>query len=1363
MKTVLKSKALESNLAQTREIKIHIPENHQWLLSLSENYWGIHTRLEEFLKEYHHPYSNRAEILKLLYNILIGDFWIYKEIKEQDKVIEIFFEIFNTLLKENLPEELSKQLVYIYLNYFDKNFDVISKYESLSLDFVHVFEKNFEQNYFDYISNIDYFFKSFSKASSIPCLDKIYMTFMRTLCMKNIDFWDESTNIEKWYHDNKDKMSEDYTKEIASLGKSFFDTYNERIEKADSWEKLSNSVFTFSDIIDEFRKKIDVFKKATEQFSYIFYLLHLPGMRYHRHYLLIDLNRAIKRISQELNEKQCVESIKELFSLFSEFKKTNINIILDSILTLGKETINTRNEKLIHCFEEQAIKFGFVSPGVNYLTDRWILQIDPNHVKNIRVWLDIIEYDPEVMQKLLSALIINLHIGGIFIFDTDLFQKDVTKLINARISPIYKRIKQLTRIFPVYFNEIGAEGLLRDVTTRIDEISQRNDKLIHFLRKQIHTEGNNSHIQITLEIIKFWNDRDINRLKNIIPVNVLNEIDVNSCWVKGVHEVLKKTCKRYNYTLEKLLLHASKELEGLTSKIKHDNQKDIERVHLIIKLYQLLKEKYSFETNDIIGVLERFNFIEKKDLEKLNTCIKKNNDVEALKSIYTIMSKLNKIIFDAAISEGWENIYHKRHIAYGIPSMYGEYHETKFEALGVTFRLERIASLIVNKIISGINLEYFTAQTLKDIFSVIELLTKGLSLDGIHNQGLDSKIKIFQYGLTSGALNTNQYVNLFQFIEASLKKIINTYFIRPYDNLLKIIIPQYLEGDNVADRQKKIIFQKSEVFYRNLLSSAFLVQIFDNFIGKILNNLREMTNVLSHDETQNIMSYVPDKNISPLYEETPEMDNQIFLGSKAFYLKKLYLWKYPVPTGFIITTEVFRILNSINKLQSLNSEFDDLLRLHISKLEHLTGLKFGDAKNPLLLSVRSGSTISMPGIMNTFLNVGLNDEITEALSKRNNYRWTSWDCYRRLIQTWGMSFGLDRNEFDQIMIDYKQKYNISKKIDFPPQTMREIAYSYKQLLIDNGIHFETDPFLQIKQAIISVFNSWNVSRAKVYREHMQVADEWGTAVLIQKMVFGNMHRESGSGVLFTHDNQANVSGINIVGDFSFLTQGEDIVAGLVNTLPISERQRLTSYHDKSISLESVYPKIFKRLEEISRELLEIRDFGHQEIEFTFETAAPEDLYILQTRDMEIIKKEKMKIFAISQKEMERVGCGIGIGKGVLNGVTIFDQEDLITLRKSNKDQNAVLVRPDTVPDDIEIIFDCEGLLTGKGGATSHAAVTAANLGKICVVNCTNMNVFEREKKCVIGSHTFSSFDPIAIDGINGIIYKGNYPIEIKEL
>ncbi|MDD4148719.1 MAG: PEP/pyruvate-binding domain-containing protein [Bacteroidales bacterium] len=1366
MDNIIDSTALKANLEQLGEVKIVIPDEHLWFLNLSKDYWGIQKRTEEFLLEFHHPYPNREDIVENLNKLAIGDFWVYKKSSDSNKAISIILGIFDTLLGEDLSDVLLKQLIYNYLNFFSTNETSFTHNEILFKDYIEILDKHFEDKYLSYIGNIRYFLKIFETTddtSTNPTIRQTVFQFLHKLILKNVNFWQETTNIEQWYKEKISVMSDNYWETINTLGKDFFEKYHNNVIKAETIQELRKSAFTFSDIIGAFRKKTDDFVKCTEQFCYIFYLLHLPGMVHHRDYLLLDLNNAIKKVAKEADEEQILKSIDELFTIFADFKKTHIALVLDSILTLSKEIINTNSNNLIHHLEYQMIRFGFVNPGISYLTDDWELKVNPNHIKNIRVWLEIIEYNPEMMKKLLSALIINLRIGGIFIFDTNLFQKDVTQLLNTNISPIYKQIKQLTRIFPVYFNEIGAEGVLRDVSTKIDEMSSRNDKLIHFLRKQIHTEGNNSHIQMTYRIITFWYDLEIKNLKKAVPQNVIDNIEIDSCWVQGVHEALTKVCRQNKLSLNDFL--SIEDPQELLNKTKHANKDDIKRLTLIIELYKLLVEKYSFETNNIIEIIKRHPFVNSEEISHLAALLEKEDNLEALSLIFSLMKKLNEIIFDPTHSEGWDNIYYKRHIAVGIPSMYGKYHEKKFEALGLTFRLERIASVLVSKIIKDFNTEYFTAKTLNDIFTVISLLREGLSLDGIYDQGFDSKLKMYQYSLKSGSFTISQYINLFEFMETGIKGITNKYFIRPYESLLEIIVPQYITEKKLGDpvELKKIILQKSEMFYRELLSSAFLIQSLDYFIGKVLTNLRKMIKSLSHDEVNSIMTYNPDLAFSPLYIEKPTVDNQVFIGSKAYYLKKLYLKGYPVPPGFVITTEIFRRINFIPKLSSLSNEIDNTIKSHVLQLEKMTGLKFGDPEKPLLLSVRSGAAMSMPGAMNTFLNVGLNDEICEILSKQPNFGWTSWDCYRRLLQTWGMSFGINRNEFDQIMLDYKQKYDISQKLGFSNKIMKEMAFSYKQLLVDHNISFESDPYLQLKQAIVSVFRSWSTDRAIVYRHHMQIDEEWGTAVTVQQMVFGNIHQESGSGVFFTRDIQDNTPTMHITGDFSFLSQGEDIVGGLINTLPMSERQRKRYYSKSEISLESVFPAIYQRLKEISKELIEIHGFGHQEIEFTFETSDPKDLYILQTRDMSTNQQNEIMVFDVPREKMHKVGSGIGIGKGVLSGLLVFDHEDVVNLKKHHPDKKAILVRPDTVPDDIAIIIECDGLLTGKGGATSHAAVTASALGKICIVNCVDLSVYEKQKKCDISGVEFNAFDGISIDGNNGNVFKGNYPIKIEEL
>lgn len=1364
---IIESDALKANIEQMKNIKPIIPEEHLWLIAFSKNLWGIHKKTEEFFKEYNHPYSNRNIIVNNITDITNAYFRIYKEFSSEDqiKTFHIFFNIFEKLLHENLADELGKNLVAHYLSFFYKNYPLLQDKEKLLSRSIEILQQNLADNAFCYISNMGHFRKNLACAVENPYIQDKILDFMRQLNLANLRFWDESTHIDHWYETHKNRFSCDYSSSIDKLGRKFFDSQYKNLDQAQTWEELIHITFTFSDIINALKKEIDTFQTIPEQFCYLFYLLHLKGTIYHRDYLIIELNKVIKRFSTELNEEQAILSMDELFIHFKDFKKTHINLILDSILSLGKEIIATHNKKLIHHFENEVIKFGFESPGVAYLTNDWELKVNPAHIKNIRVWLELIEFDPEMMNHLLSALIINLRIGGIFIFDTDFFQKDVTQLLNSKVSPKYKQIKQLTRTFPVFFNEIGAEGKLRNVSTQIDELAHRNDKLIHFLRKQIHTEGNNSHIEITKEVILFWNDLRKNRLSKIVPPNVYEEINPQGEWTIGVHRVLNRFCGLGKCTLDQLLELSKEEIHQLAEQVDHESSLDINRVCLIIELYQLLKEKYIFETKDISSIIRRYNFFDNEEINNFETYLEAKNYTEALKQIYGFMKKLNNIIFDPKESLGWENIYYKRHIAFGIPSMYGRYQEPKFDALGLTYRLELMASILINNIISEVNTEYFTLNTLEKIFDIIQLLRDGLSLDGIYDQGFESNIKMLQYSLTSKSFTIKQYINIFQFMENSIKEITQKYFIRPYERLLRTIIPQYATPEECLDNKtlSKIVIQKSENFYRELISSAFIVQPLDNFIGVILNNLRKQINSLSDNEIQSLMSYDKDLVFSPLYKSTPTLDNQVFLGSKAYYLKNLYLNKFPVPPGFVITTEVFRRMNAIQKIPSLSTEIDDIIKENILKLEEISGLEYGNPEKPLLLSVRSGAAISMPGAMNTFLNVGMNDEITENLSKRDNFAWTSWDCYRRLLQTWGMSFGLDRNDFDQIILNYKKKYKVNQKIEFTPTMMREIAFAYKQLLIDNNIEFQSDPFLQIRQAIIAVFNSWYTDRAQVYRDHMQIADEWGTAVIIQKMIFGNLHRESGSGVLFTHDPQEKESRISLTGDFSFLSQGEDIVAGLINTLPISEQQRIKYYHKSPFSLESAYPDIYNKLKEIAKDMIEKHSFGHQEIEFTFETSKAEDLFVLQTRNMTFTKQENIEIFAATEDQMIRVGSGIGIGNKVLNGVIVFDLTDVDRMKKLMPFQNAVLVRPDTVPDDIEIVFECEGLLTSRGGATSHAAVTAGTLGKTCVVNCVDMIVYEKDKKCTINGHSFKLFDEIAIDGTNGIIYKGNYPIKFQEL
>jgi pyruvate, orthophosphate dikinase len=1086
-------------------------------------------------------------------------------------------------------------------------------------------------------------------------------------------------------------------------------------------------------------------------------------MKNQKEVLMRDFNSLLRNIKNELTSDEVFGFLDNIFKLFNDLKTTNAGTVLDSILILGKEIFRTENQNHISHFEKLLIKHGFIGPGVVYVSDDWQLRVNEFHIKNIRVWMELIEYSPTAFRELLSALIIHLRLGGVFVSDTDLFQRDVTALLNADIQPIFKQIKQLARLFPVYFNEIGAEGELREVTTAMDELSHRNDKLIHFLRKQIHTESNNTHIDLCRSIIHYWYDGDTSFLFKNLPEDVKASMAADSRWFAPINQLLQSLCAANNYMPRALMELSSERIRKELNVLPVDNPLDKQRLFYIFRLLELLNEKYSFNTTSLGSLMRKFNFFSHPDIDQLLSMLEKGNTDRALRQVYIFMRRLNMVIMDQKKTEGWEDIYHKRHIAIGIPSMYGKYREPKFEALGLVFRLEKVAAQLMDQLIDSINLDYITAKTLRRIHIVFELFRQGLELDGISDQGFNSNLKMFRYSLNSASFSVGQYINILQFMLSSVREIISKYFLRVYDRQLRVVIPQIFpqEVKNDGSSGKQFLSRKSEQFYREMLTSAFLVQSLDNFLVKILGTFRQMVDNYSEETLFSIMSYNTDLVVSPLYRETPEMDNQIFLGSKAYYLKKLLLLGFPIPPGFVFTTEVFRRKEAILRNPYMEKEFDMMIRRNIANLEKITGQQFGNPNNPLLLSVRSGTAISMPGAMNTYLNVGLNDQIVESLSKQFNFGWTSWDCYRRFLQSWGMAFGISRDEFDQIMIDFKTKYSVNQKIDFTPAQMREMAFAYKDILLKYNIHFKEEPFEQLKQVIFNVFESWYSERAEVYRDYLQIADQWGTAVIVQKMVLGNLHRTSGTGVLFTHAPDLEKPGIHLYGDFTLCSQGEDIVAGLVNPMPVTERQRKKLFTDSSFSLQSAFPGIYKKLLTISEALTEQHGFSHQEIEFTFESENPDDLYILQTRDQEIRKADLSYVFDVKSSELKLLGRGVGLGKGVMNGILAFDMGDLWKFRDLT--DNKILVRPDTVPDDIGMIFECNGLITARGGATSHAAVTAVRLEKTCVVNCTQLIVNEKEKTCTINGQKLKAGDKIAIDGNLGNIYLGNYKVKLAEI
>jgi pyruvate,orthophosphate dikinase len=518
---------------------------------------------------------------------------------------------------------------------------------------------------------------------------------------------------------------------------------------------------------------------------------------------------------------------------------------------------------------------------------------------------------------------------------------------------------------------------------------------------------------------------------------------------------------------------------------------------------------------------------------------------------------------------------------------------------------------------------------------------------------------------------------------------------------------------------------------------------------------------LPKDKLHQLLRYDPKNAMTPIDSARGRVTGIIQLGNKGINMVQLKNFGYPVPPGFIITTEVFRCREIIDSYPPATENFREQVALNISMLERVTGKTFGDPKNPLLLSVRSGSSISQPGMMDTLLDVGNNEEMAEGIASKTGNTWFAWDSYRRFLQCYGMAFGMLRDDFDAIIRDWKTKLDIPYKRGFSGKQMRDVALTYKEMIRDAGIEILENPYEQLYLAIKTVLDSWESPKARTYRKIMGISDDWGTAVTVQAMVYGNISGSSGSGVIFTHNPRWSGDTLKLWGDFTVGNQGEDVVSGLVTTNPISIFQQEIEMRETDITLETHFPEIYKALKDWAHDLIDNKGWTPQEMEFTFESPKVEDLYLLQTRDMTIRERKKVLTFDFDEKgKSVYLGHGIGVSGGAMSGRLVFNLREIEEWRILEPGSHLILARADTVPDDIREIHAADGLLTARGGLTSHAAVVAHRLGKTCVVGCGNLVCDELEKNCTFNQVLVNSGDYISIDGQEGSVFSGL--IKVKE-
>ncbi len=492
------------------------------------------------------------------------------------------------------------------------------------------------------------------------------------------------------------------------------------------------------------------------------------------------------------------------------------------------------------------------------------------------------------------------------------------------------------------------------------------------------------------------------------------------------------------------------------------------------------------------------------------------------------------------------------------------------------------------------------------------------------------------------------------------------------------------------------------------------------------------------------------------------------LGGKGANLAEMTNIGLPVPQGFTITTEA--CTQYYEDGREINSEIQSQINEYIGKMEEITGKKFGDKENPLLVSVRSGARASMPGMMDTILNLGLNEDVVNVLAeKSNNPRW-AWDCYRRFIQMYSdVVMEVGKKYFEQLIDEMKEKKGVKLDVELDADDLKELARQFKaEYKSKIGEDFPDDPKEQLMGAIKAVFRSWDNPRANVYRRDNDIPYSWGTAVNVQAMAFGNMGDDCGTGVAFTRDPATGAKGL--FGEFLTNAQGEDVVAGVRTPMHISE-------------MEDKFPEAFKQFNEVCK-ILENHYRDMQDMEFTVEHGK---LYMLQTRNGKRTAQAALQIAcdlvdegmrseeeavamidprnldtllhpqfdAKALKEATPAGKGLGASPGAACGKIVFTAEDAEAW--AARGEKVVLVRLETSPEDITGMKASQGILTVRGGMTSHAAVVARGMGTCCVSGCGDIIMDEENKKFTLAGKTYHEGDYISIDGSTGNIYDGQIP------
>jgi pyruvate,orthophosphate dikinase len=996
------------------------------------------------------------------------------------------------------------------------------------------------------------------------------------------------------------------------------------------------------------------------------------------------------------------------------------------------------DQSLVIQYKENLERYLIPAPGIRgFSGETWAEIADPLHLERLSRFLRIVALDNEGLRDVLVRLICNLYVSGVFIPDDRIFQREVSAYLNsARMDRDFLLHLMLLRRLPVFFSEVGASGDIREYTTEID--SWGNDPVLYFLRKQVHVNASNYNVPLIEKIMRAWVTGVPEALKDAVPEEVLSRLGpvllekYSSAAVPlfeslGIFDGRELYFEKIGPITEDRIRSAIREVpmaEELRSKF-----------FLLLRIYQDVVKKYS-----------RAGWEEDGD------------EAGAVSDYIRELEDLKGIVVSPEKTRAEESFYFKRHIAFGIPSVMGSYHEPKLDAAGEALRLEERVRVLFEGFIAEVEEKGETFSE-GDVRVWIGYLASGAGLFGFHdlrNVQVDEIVTVLQ----SNALRLSQVVDLLRIWQKELTWMVESFHRTFHAPLVSVL--RSFPGDSLPDRLRRLqsktpefLDKAADLLIREMMADVAGFLELDRFLNALIATLR--MRVSRGDDIQSVPSgRQREKKGYYLFDDLTDkdaMELSPLIGGKAKNLACLRNRGMNVPAGAVFTAD-----RALRYAEYTGSEaFDVALKDAVERIGERTGTAFGGDKKPLFLSVRSGSYISMPGILSSVLYCGMNDKTLRAFIESEGDRWLGWDSMRRFIEHYGtVVFGLDMAFFEDIVARVTGGRSELRREEVSADLMEAIVRGYRAALAGRRLAIPDDVYTQLKESVKSVYASWYSERSLRFREAMEISEHWGTSVTLMKMVCGNAEG-CGASVFFTRNPFTLESGV--YGDTREHATGGDLVYGKLINRPLSRGQGSREEE----SLEASDPELFALHEKVASRIEDAMGSLPQEVEVTY-TKTPEgsrEIHVLQTRRMEFHRGFMKRFSDVCRMQSNIIGRGAGVHGGALSGIATFsDAKEHISRLRELSGMPVILIRQMASTDDVSLMPLIDGIVTAGGGVASHASVLAQKFDLTAVVGCEGMEIEIDERGAAyaqVGGHAITDGSEISIDGSTGLIYRGVCP------